>query len=157
MTEPLLKEPIEEVREPAAIRRFELADLNTHGPWLLRRFATKFPDASEQHIAGYLRGLMNNNENMFYYMDNGVALAQLVISPGLKMTKLVQERFVWVKDKTDKEQLEDAAGFYDHMKQWAKWKEAERLIVCEDTDVPKNLIEARLGRIFDTKISHARV
>lgn len=146
-----------ETHELAFVRRFELADLSQHGPWLLKRFATKLPEISEQRVAGYLHGLIHNNEHMFLYQDNAVALAQLIHSPGIKMTKIVQERFVWVEDREDKQQLEFAADFYAHMKVWAKRQDAERIIVCEDTDVPKSLIEARLGRIYDTKISHVRV
>lgn len=146
-----------EPREPAPVRRFEVADLSQHGPWLMKRFAMKFPDLPEQAIGGYLRGLTTANASMFLYQQNAVALAEVVYSAGIKRAMLVQERFVWVEDRTDKDQLEDAADMYDHMKAWAKGLGAERIIVCEDSDVPKPLIEARLGRLFDTKISHARV
>lgn len=146
-----------EIREPAFVRRFELADLSRHGPWLMKRFATKFPDLVEQQIGGYLRGLLTANGCQFLYQDHAVALAEVTFSAGIKRTMLVQERFVWVEDAHDKDQLEAAADFYDHMKNWARSLGAERIIVCEDTDVPKTMIEARLGRVFDTKISHARV
>jgi hypothetical protein len=53
--------------------------------------------------------------------------------------------------------LSDAADFYDQFKLEAGRREAERIIVCEDSDVPKSLIEQRLGRVFDTKVSHVRV
>lgn len=155
MAEPAFK--VEEQRELAFIRRFEIADLTTHGPWLLNRFAQRLPGIPEQHIAGYLRGLVGNNEHLFLFQDDGVALAQLVHSPGIKTAKVVQERFVWVRTKEDKDQLEAAADFYDHIKAWAKRIGAERILVCEDTDVPKALIETRLGRLFDSKITHARV
>ena len=157
MAELLLKEPIEEIHEKAFVRRFDIADLSTHGAWLMKRFAAKFSEMREQAIAGYLRGLIYDNEHTFLYQEHAVALAQFVHSPGIKPVRLVQERFVWVEDKTDKDQLEFAADFYDHIRQWAKGKDAERIIVCEDTDVPKSLIEARLGRVYDTKVSHARV
>lgn len=154
MAEPALKiEP----RDPVPVRRFEVADLSRHGPWLMKRFATKFPDLDERQIGGYLRGLTAANGSMFLYQDNAVALAEVVFSAGIKRVMMVQERFVWVEDRTDKDQLEDAADLYDHMKTWAKGLGAERIIVCEDSDVPKTLIEQRLGRLFDTKISHARV
>lgn len=154
MAEAALKQ---EFHELAFVRRFELADLSQHGPWLMKRFAAKFPDADEKQIAGYLRGMVYDNEHMFLYQDNAVALFQLIHSPGIKPVKVVQERFVWVASREDKEQLEFAADFYEHAKVWAKRMEAERILVCEDTDVPKALIEARLGRLFDIKISHARV
>ena len=146
-----------EIHELAPVRRFEIADLSTHGPWLLKRFALAFPDMTEKAIAGYLNGLVFNNEHLFLYQDNAVALAQLVHSPGIRTLKVLQERFVWVKDREDKQQLLDAADFYEHFKTWAKRQDIERIIVCENTDVPKSMIENHLGRLFDTKISHARV
>lgn len=146
-----------EIREPATVRRFEVADLSRHGPWLLKRFANKFPDLAEQQIGGYLRGLTTANASMFVCTDNAVALAEVTYSSGIKQSMIVQERFVWIEDRNDKDQVEDAACLYDHIKSWAKGLGAERIIVCEDTDVPKAMIEARLGRLFDTKISYARL
>ena len=146
-----------EIHEPAPMRRFSMADLSQHGPWLLKRFQLKFPNFAERAVAGYLTGLVTNNEHLFLYQDHAVALAQIVHSPGIRPVKQVQERFVWVEDRGAKQQLEDAADFYIRIHDWAKGLDAERIIVCEDTDVPKTLIEARLGRIFDTKVSHVRM
>ena len=146
-----------EIHEPAFIRRFEIADLSKHGPWLMKRFLAKFPEMGEKTIAGYLNGLIVNNEHIFLYQDHAVALAQIVFSPGIKPVRVLQERFVWVENREDKDQLSDAADFYDQFKQEAKRRDVERIIVCEDSDVPKTLIEQRLGRLFDTKITHARV
>ncbi len=147
-----------EPRELAFVRRFEQADLTTHGPWLMKRFMLKLPDVREQYIGGYLRGLVADNEHLFLYQDNAVALAQIVHNPGLKMVKVVQERFVWIKNREDRGQQEQAADFYVHFKAWAGRLGAERINVREDSDVPKSMIESRLGcRLFDTTISHARV
>ena len=150
-------ESVEEVHQPALVRRFEPADLSKHGPWLLKRFAMVFPDLPEKYVAGYLSGLIFDNEHAFFYQDHAVALAQMVHSPGIKTVKVVQERFVWVEDVKNKDQLENAAGFYAHIKLWGVRQGAERIIVCENSDVPKPLIEQWLGRLFDTKITHARV
>src|ERR1700690_2522471 len=156
MRDPAVK--IEEaVHVQAPVRRFEPADLSQHGPWLIKRFMAKFPDMPEKAFAGYLSRLVWDNEHMFLYQPHAVALAQLVHSPGIKTVKIVQERFVWVEDRNDKDQLEHAADFYLEMKLWGTRQSVERIIVCEDTDVPKALIEARLGLIFDTKISHVRM
>jgi len=146
-----------EPRELAFVRRFEQADLTTHGPWLMKRFMLKLPDVREQYIGGYLRGLVYDNEHLFLYQDNAVALAQIMHSPGIKSVKVVQERFVWMRNREDKAQQEAAADFYEHFKAWAKRLGAERINVREDSDVPKAMIEARLGRLFDTTVSHARV
>ncbi len=150
-------ESVEEVRQPALVRRFEPADLSKHGPWLLKRFAMVFPDLPEKYVAGYLSGLIFDNEHAFFYQDHAVALAQMVHSPGIKTVKIVQERFVWVEDIKNKDQLENAADFYAHIKLWGVRQGAERIIVCENSDVPKPLIEQWLGRLFDTKVTHARV
>jgi hypothetical protein len=146
-----------EVREPAPVRRFELADLSKHGPWLMKRFAEKFPEFTEREVAGYLSRLIADNEHQFLYQDHAVALAQFIHSPGVRSTLVVQERFVWVEDREDKTQLEAAADFYLNMKDWARRLGAARIHVCESSDIPKSMIEARLGRLFDVKISHARV
>ena len=157
MSQTAVIETVEEVRQLALVRRFEPADLSKHGPWLLKRFAMVFPDLPEKYVAGYLSGLIFDNEHAFFYQDHAVALAQMVHSPGIKTVKVVQERFVWVEDIKNKDQLENAAGFYAHIKLWGVRQGAERIIVCENSDVPKPLIEQWLGRLFDTKITHARV
>jgi hypothetical protein len=147
----------EKVHVPAPVRRFEMADLSQHGPWLMKRFIAKFPDADERYMAGYLSGLVYDNSHMFLYQPHAAALAQIVLSPGIKPVKIIQERFVWVEDRNSKEQLEAAADFYSEMKLWGKRQSAERIFACEDTDVPKPLIVARLGRLFDATVSHARI
>lgn len=142
---------------PAIVRRFSTADLSQHGGWILRRLQLQFPDVAERFIAGWLSGLIDNNENLFLYQPHAVGLAQIVSMPGLRPGKMVQERFVWVEDKANKDQVELAADFYDSFLQWGKSQAAERMIVCENTDVPKTMIEARLGRLFNTTIVHARL
>jgi hypothetical protein len=154
MAEPALKI---EARELAFVRRFEIADLSKHGPWLLKRFQAIFPDMSESAIAGYLRGILYSNEHLFLYQDNAVALAQLVYTAGIKPTKVVQERFVWVADRNDKDQVESAADFYLHFQMWGRRQGSDRMFVLENSDVPKALVEVHLGRLFDVKISHARI
>lgn len=138
-------------------RRFSTADLSQHGGWILKRLAPLFSDVSEQYIGGWMRGLIADNEHLFLYQPHAVGLAQLVHLPGIRPAKMVQERFVWVEDKADKEQVECAADFYDAFAEWGRGLGAERIVACENTDVPKTKIEERLGRLFDTKISHARL
>lgn len=154
MTEAALKE---EVHVPASVRRFEMADLSQHGPWLMKRFIAKFPDADQRYMAAYLSSLVYDNAHLFLYQPHAVALAQIILSPGIKPIKIVQERFVWVEDRKDEAQLENAADFYSEMKLWGKRQNAERIFACEDSDVPKPLIIARLGRLFDVTVSHARI
>jgi len=146
-----------EPHAPVTVRRFSTADLSQHGAWILRRLQILFPDMPEQWIGGWMRGLIWNNEHLFLYQPNAVALFQVVSLPGLRPGKMVQERFVWVEDKNDKTQVEFAADFYTAAQDWGKALGAERIITCESTDVPKSMIEQRLGRLFDTKVTHARL
>ncbi len=160
MTEAALAEKEPEavhVHVPVIIRRFSTADLSQHGGWILKRLQPMFADCSEQWIAGWMRGLIGNNEHLFLYQPHAVALFQAINSPGLRPAKMVQERFVWVEDKSDSEQIESAADFYDYVADWGRGLRAERIIACESTDVPKPKIEERLGRLFNTTISHARL
>ncbi len=114
MSQTAVIETVEEVRQLALVRRFEPADLSKHGPWLLKRFAMVFPDLPEKYVAGYLSGLIFDNEHAFFYQDHAVALAQMVHSPGIKTVKVVQERFVWVEDIKNKDQLEKRL-------RWRRW------------------------------------
>ena len=142
--------------ERPEIRRFMTADLSRHGAWFVPRMMKTY-DLTEQVAVSWIKSFVSANEFMFLQQDNAVALAQLMPGYSLLPAQIVQERFVWVEDRNDKDQLEHAADFYLEMKLWGKRQDVERIIVCEDTDVPKAMIEARLGRIFDTKISHVRV
>lgn len=145
------------VHVPVIVRRFQTSDLSSHGGWILKRLQPLFPDMPEKWIGGWMRGLIANNEHSFLYQPHAVALFQVVNVPGLKPGKMIQERFVWAEDKTDKEQTELAADFYDSALAWGQGLRAERIIVCENSDVPKSMIEQKLGRLFDTKVTHARL
>jgi hypothetical protein len=148
---------VEVVRQRADIRRFYPADLSAHGPWILKRLMQMFPEADEHWLAGWLRGTIFDNAHLFLYQEDAVCLAQVITLPSIKPVKAVQERFVWVKDKSNEDQLEAAADFYEDMALWARGLRIERLFVCENTDVPKEEITKRIGRIFDTKVCHVRL
>lgn len=148
---------VEISRIRAPIRRFAPADLSQHGPWILRRLMQMFPEADEHWLAGWLRGNIYDNAHLFLYQPHAVCLAQVIMLPSIKPTRVVQERFVWVEDKNDKDQLDAAADFYEDMGLWALNQRIDRLFVCENTDVPKEKIEKRIGRIFNTTISHVRL
>jgi hypothetical protein len=86
-----------------------------------------------------------------------VALSQRVPGYGLKSQFVIQEQFVWVQNKKDQQQVEDAADFYVHFERWAKTQGAERLIAMENSDVPQAMVEERLGRLFKFETRYARV
>jgi hypothetical protein len=147
----------QEARVRAEIRRFSRADLSEHGSWIMPRLVQMLPGVDEHWLAGWLQGMIYDNGHLFLYQKNAVCLAQAVMLPSIKPTKVVQERFVWVKDKSDKTQIEAAADFYEDMSLWAVNQRIDRLFVCENSDVPKVDIEKRVGRIFNTTICHVRL
>lgn len=139
------------------VRRFETPDLSRHGGWLLARLLLAFPHHNERSMANFLNSIMYNNEYLFLCQEQGVALAQIMTAHTLSGKPVIHERFVWVKDKDDKEQQKKAALFYDEFHRWAKGNGADVIIVEEMSDVPHDMIKERLGRIFTRQQVFARV
>ncbi len=130
-----------------APRRFQIPDLNTHGGWMLPRLEASF-NMNERLAASWLRSLIYSNEALFLFHDCGVALAQVETINTLQPKPVVRERFVWLREPEDKEAQKTGARFYDEFATWAKHQSAEIMIVQEMTDIPPELVKARLGRIF---------
>lgn len=142
--------------EVFAPRRFQLPDLTTHGAWVLPRLEQAFT-MNERMAATWLRSLIYSNEALFLFNLDCVALAQVETVNTLQPKPVVRERFVWCRDQADKEQQKQAAQFYDLFRDWAKHQGAEIMIVEELTDVPHELIRARLGRVFTREQKFARI
>lgn len=140
-----------------AIRRFDTADLTTHAAWIIPRMMKAFPHLSERSVAGFLQTILYNNEYRIMYLDHGVALAQVMSAHSLDASPIVYERFVWVENPEDKEQVKAAAEFYVEFSCWAKHLGAVVMIVEENTDVPHDLIKEKLGRIFTRQQQFARI
>ena len=145
-----------EMVETALVRRFETPDLSRHGKWILPRLMKLF-NLTERAAAGFIGGLSYNNEYMFLYQPHGAALAQVVRMHTLQPKPIVIERFVWVENPDDKNQVQAAAAFYDEFHRWAKTMDADTIIVEEMTDVPHDLIKQKLGRIFTRQQQFAKV
>lgn len=139
------------------VRRFELPDLSRHGAWIMPRLLQAYPHLNERAAANWLQTIIHNNEYMFLFQEHGVALAQVLSSHTLSGKPLIQERFVWVEDRKEREQVRNAAAFYDQFLRWAKGHGAEVIIVEEMTDVPHEMIKERLGRVFSREQKFARV
>lgn len=143
--------------EPAIIRRFQLPDIDRHARWLMPRMLQAYPHLDGRGVLGFVNGLIYSNEYLFLYQPHSVALAQMMSAHTLSPKAVVWERFVWVEDRDDKTQIEEAAGFYDEMHRWAKATGCETIIVEEATDVPHETIKQHLGRIFTRQQQFARV
>jgi hypothetical protein len=153
MAEPALKL----VSPASVIRRFDTADLSKHGAWIVPRMIQVFPHMNERAVATFLQSIVWNNEYLLLYSDNGVALAQVMSAHSLDAKPIVYERFVWVENKEDKEQIKQAAEFYTEFYRWAKSQAVEVIIVEENTDVPHDMIKEKLGRVFTRQQQFARV
>jgi hypothetical protein len=152
-----LAEKIQE-REIAPIRRFEMADLSKHGLWLMKRLLQAFPDMTEQSAGGYIRSILYSNDSYFLFQEHAVALAQFVSGYDMRAKPVVQERFVFVENKSDDSQIEAAADFYTEFYRWALLKGIEEIIVDENTDVPRALIEERTkARLFKRELMYLKV
>lgn len=128
--------------ERITITRFMTADIMKHGKWLVPRMLKAYPELSEHSAVGWLKGFVTNNEYLFLQQDNSVALAQLMPGYTLVPAQIVQERFVWCADPKNEEQVRQAAGFYHEIYAWtSKLAGVTNIIVDENTDVPRALIE----------------
>lgn len=153
MAEPALK-----IVSPApSIRRFDTADISKHGAWLVPRLIQAYPHMNERAALTFLQNIVWNNEYLLLYSETAVALAQTMAAHSLDAKPIVYERFVWVENREDKQQVKDAAEFYVEFYRWAKSQSADVIIVEENTDVSHDLIKEKLGRVFTKQQQFARV
>jgi len=147
-----------EITPPLHMRQFERPDLDTHGKWLLPRLLQTYPHLNDRSVANWLLTMLYNNEYKFLFQNTGVACAQVVSSHTLAPKPMIYERFVWIEDRKNVQQQQDAAFFYDEFYRWAKLLGADPIIVEEASDVPHEMIRARLGgRIFTREQKFARM
>ena len=145
------------VENPFVMRKFDTADLSEHGAWLLPRLMQAYPHLNERAAATFLQNIIYHNEYCFLYQPTGVALVQIMSAHTLDPKAVVYERFVWVKDREDKQQLKDAAEFYVEFHRWAKLQATDVMIVEENSDVPHDAIKEKLGRIFTRQQQFAKL
>jgi hypothetical protein len=138
---------------PNAIRRFTLADLSQHGAWIAQRLMKLRPELTDRQLRTWLTNLIESNAHLFLYQPHAVALAEVVREESLAGKPVVRERFVFMQEGHDAE----AAEFYVEFMRWAGSLGAEQVIVEEMTDVPHELVRAKVGRVFERKQFFARV
>ncbi len=144
-------------RHESQLRRFERPDVERHGQWLVPRFVKAFPHLSNHPALSFMVNVIYSNEFMFLYQPHGVALAQVVTEHVLQPEPIVWERFAFLEDPTDPRQHVEGAEFYTEFERWAKQKQAKLLVVEQQSDVPRDVIKERLGRIYVQETMIARV
>lgn len=139
------------------IRRFYIADLTEHGPWIMQRLLKTYPNQNERSIIGWLNGVIDQNEYLCLVMPNAVCFAERFCLDPLSGKMLVREKFVWCQNPENALQVNDAAEFYPMMAAWAKNQGIDRVIVGERSDVPLEKIREKFSRLNDFKTWVARV
>lgn len=145
------------VQKFEGLRRFALADLSEHGPWILGRLLKLHPHLDQRTLAGYMRGMVDSNDFLFLYQPNSVALFSLERGDILSPKPVVREHFVFIREPDDAEHLVEAGAFYEHVKMWSKNLGAEFLMLSDKSDVPLDKIQRKLGKTFERQVSYARV
>ncbi len=144
-------------RHESQLRRFERPDIERQGQWLVPRFLRSFPHLNSHQALSFMVNVLYSNEFMFLYQPHGVALAQLVSEHILQPEPVVWERFAFLEDPTDPRQHVEGAEFYTEFERWAKQKQVKQLVVEQQSDVPREVIKERLGRIFMQETMIARL
>jgi hypothetical protein len=153
MAEPALKiEP-----KPVNIRRFYIADLTTHGPWIMQRLLKAYPNQNERSVIGWLNGVIDQNEYLCLTSPNAVCFAERFCLDPLSGKMLVREKFIWCKDPDNALQQAEAADFYPVMIKWARDQGIDKVIVCERSDVPVEKVREKFTRLHEFKTVFARV
>jgi hypothetical protein len=139
------------------IRRFGIADLTDHGPWIMERLIKAYPNQNERSIIGWLNGIIFQNEFLCLTMPDAVCFAETLSTDHLSGKKAVREIFVWCRDPDNALQGLDAAEFYPWMSRWAKEQGIDKVIVCERSDVPIERVREKFNRLHEFKTVFARV
>lgn len=135
-----------EAPQPAIpdVHRFQRPDLDRHGAWVMERLTKSYPHIQPRLIGGWLQGLIFNNEVLFLYQDNAVALARIERGHTLAPHPVVREHFVFAREPAF---IEEASHMYTEMAKWARSHGCDTMIVREGlSDVPDEMINARLKK-----------
>lgn len=137
-----------------SLRRFELPDFSSHGRWMGQRLLAAYPHLNEQQVFGWLNQLVFQPEFSFLWQNNSCALAQSVRSFSLAPAPVIQEHFVFVRERENPDHLEEAAEFYAEFARWGQHQGADTILLGHASDVPEEVIRKRLGpkaRVLQTQ------
>jgi len=125
-------------------RRFHLPDLNEKGQWLIGRLQERYP-SSEGELVNWLRGLIvvGSNDYLFVRTDHAFMLAQVTKEPLVKLPIVVEQFVLCENDHED-----EGAYLYTVMAQWARGMGACELRIETQTDVHRDAIKGRIGKLW---------
>lgn len=128
--------------QPQTIHRAQQLDLDDKAHWLLPRLREAYPTYGDTQIINFLRNCIPSSDWYFVATVNAVLLAQVVTPPMRKMR--VDEEFCIVKHE---DFWEEGAELYRDLKRWAVHIGASKLCVDSFSDVPRDVIGRRVGKV----------
>ena len=157
MTEPAVKYEIE-TTDPASflVRALNLPELSDKANWLTGRLKKLFPHFQESHVLGWLRSISGTNGTSNYRLvctDHAVALSEYRAEK-LAVQPIVIDHFVFIQEGAD---VAEGQALYDDMKRWAMSLGASEIQINADSDVPRKLIEERLGKTSSRQVFSVKV
>jgi hypothetical protein len=127
---------------PQTVHRVQQLDIDNHAHWLMPRLRDAYPNYSDTQIVNFLRACIASPDWFFMASDNAMLLAQAVTPPMRKLR--VDEEFCIAKTEDD---WEEAAGLYRELKTWATHIGATRIVVASFSDVGRDMIGRRIGKV----------
>lgn len=124
------------------VHRAQQLDIDNNAHWLMPRLRDAYPGYSDVQIVNFLRMCIASPDWFFMATDNAMLLAQIVTPPMRKMR--VDEEFCIAKTEDD---WEEAANLYRELKTWAVHVGASRIVVASFSDVGRDMIGRRIGKV----------
>lgn len=137
--------------------RFSLNDLSTQAPWFIPRLIKVYSHLTERSAATWLRNVMDQSDTLFLASDKGLSCTSLVHPDTFSPKAVIQERFTWVADPADKDQVKEALAFYDAAYRWGQGLGVNVFLLCEYSDVPAEVLRERFKRVLTRQQSFLRV
>jgi hypothetical protein len=128
--------------QPQLIHRAQQLDLDDKAYWLMPRLREAYPSHSDVQIINFLRNCIPSPDWYFVATENAVLLAQVVTPPMRKMR--VDEEFCICKHE---DFWEEGADLYRDLKRWATTIGASKICVDSFSDVPRDVIGRRVGKV----------
>lgn len=142
------------------MERFNSPDLTVWGGWLLERLKEFYPHLTDQTLAGWLRASINSNEAHIVHSGMAIGMAQITHEP-LEAQPSVKEVFVFCRssdDETEKQTaLKQGAAIYSEFRRWGMSLGAKEFVGGGHSDVPRELIEEEIGKIFVKQTGYIRL
>jgi hypothetical protein len=128
--------------QPQTVHRASQLDIDNHAHWLMPRLREAYPAYSDTQIVNFLRSCIASPDWFFMATENAMLLAQAVTPPMRKMR--VDEEFCICRHE---DFWEEAAGLYRDLKTWATHIGATRIVVASFSDVGRDMISRRIGKV----------